>query len=75
MGTREIWEVKAACVHDANPITTNKSQLLRKNTVTNVILPNTSRGMMEILTYILCCTGKILMGRYLIYILLIWPEQ
>jgi hypothetical protein len=37
MGTRVIWEVKAVCVRDANPITTDKSMWLRKNIVTNAI--------------------------------------
>jgi hypothetical protein len=35
MGTKEIWEVKAACVRDANLITTDKSQWLKKNMATN----------------------------------------
>jgi hypothetical protein len=53
MGIRAIWEVKAACVRDANPITTDKSRWLRKNMVTNAIFPYAPRGVTGILTYIL----------------------
>jgi hypothetical protein len=34
-----FWEVKAACVYDANPITTDKSRQLRKNVATNATFP------------------------------------
>jgi hypothetical protein len=47
-----MWEVKAACVRDANPITTDKSWWLRKNMVTNVIFHYLPQGLTEILTNI-----------------------
>jgi hypothetical protein len=45
MGTSAILEVKAACVRDANLITTDKSKWLMKNMVTNAILLYAPRGV------------------------------
>jgi hypothetical protein len=49
MGTRAIWEVKVACVCDANPTATDKSQLLKKNVVTITIFPYAPRGVTGVL--------------------------
>jgi hypothetical protein len=52
MGTRAIWEVKTACVRDANSITTDKSRWLRKNMVTNAIFPYVLLGVTVKLIFI-----------------------
>jgi hypothetical protein len=57
MDTRAIWEVKAACAHDANTFTKDKSLnwWLGKNMVTNAIFPYALRGVTGILTYLSVC--------------------
>jgi hypothetical protein len=51
MGTRAIWEVNAARVHDANPITIDKSRWLMKKWSLNVILLYAPRAVTGILTF------------------------
>jgi hypothetical protein len=52
MGTKAIWELKAACVCDANTITPDRSRWLRNNMVTNTTFPYAPQGVMGILTYL-----------------------
>jgi hypothetical protein len=50
MTTRAIWDVKAACVHDANHITTDKKLMVKKNMVTNTTFHYAPQGVTGILT-------------------------